>query len=157
MLVALRQILRRPGERYSSIKHRSIATYQARQRVPKSVPGTESSHGQETEMTIGELGRACGVRIETIRYYQRLLSTPPKGYGTIRRYWEDALKRVQFIKPEQRLGFSLAEIVILYLLDPKRDHHRAHTLAGSKLGELDQKLADMIAMRSALANLVSAC
>ena len=64
---------------------------------------------------------------------------------------------MQFIKRAQRLGFSLAEIKILYLLDPKRDHHRAHTLAGIKLAEFDQKLADMIAMRSALADLVSAC
>lgn len=114
---------------------------------------------KKTAMTIGELGRACGVGIETIRYYQRLklLDTPSKSYGTIRRYGDDALERVQFIKRAQRLGFSLAEIKILYMLDPKRDHHRAHVLARSKLAELDQKLADMIAMRSALAGLVSAC
>lgn len=110
-------------------------------------------------MTIGELARAGGVGVETIRYYQRLrlLDRPPRAYGTVRRYDGATLERVQFIKRAQRLGFSLAEIKVLYLLDPRRGRHRAHALAKTKLAEIDQKVSDLVAMRSALTALVGAC
>ncbi|HWA12819.1 MAG TPA: MerR family transcriptional regulator [Burkholderiales bacterium] len=110
-------------------------------------------------MTIGQLARAGGVGVETVRYYQRLklLDSPPRSYGSVRRYGPDSLERVRSIKRAQRLGFTLAEIKVLYLLDAKRGRHQAHALAARKIVELDRRLADMRAMRSALAELIAAC
>lgn len=110
-------------------------------------------------MTIGQLARSGGVGVETIRYYQRLklLDTPPRAYGTVRRYGNDALERVQLIKRAQRLGFTLAEIKVLYLLDVRRGRHRAHALAKAKIEELGLKLADISAMQNALKRLIEAC
>lgn len=110
-------------------------------------------------MTIGDLARAGGVGVETIRYYQRLklLENPARLHGTVRRYGIDALERVQFIKRAQRLGFSLAEIKIFYSLDAMRDRHRAHGLAKSKVEDIDRQISDLSAMKAALTHLISAC
>lgn len=110
-------------------------------------------------MTIGQLARAGGVGVETVRYYQRLelLDEPARAYGSVRRYGEDILERVRFIKRAQGLGFTLSEIKTLFLLDGKRDRHRAHRLAQSKIIEIEQRLKDMSAMRSALRHLVVSC
>jgi len=50
-----------------------------------------------------------------------------------------------------------SRIKTLFSLDAKRDRHRAHKLAQVKVFEIDQRIADMAAMRSALAELVDAC
>jgi MerR family transcriptional regulator, mercuric resistance operon regulatory protein len=114
---------------------------------------------QRSPMTIGQLAVAAGVGVETVRYYQRLklLDQPPRAYGSVRRYGGDALERIQFIKRAQALGFTLAEIQTLFRLDAKRDRHRAHRLAETKIVEIEQRLADLAAMRSALQQLVEAC
>jgi MerR family mercuric resistance operon transcriptional regulator len=52
------------------------------------------------DMTIGGLARQAGVNVETVRYYQRLglLELPEKPQRGIRRYGNEALSRVRFIK-----------------------------------------------------------
>ena len=114
---------------------------------------------QTSSMTIGQLAQVGGVGVETIRYYQRLklLDEPTRTHGSIRRYGDDTVERIRFIKRAQGLGFTLSEIKTLFLLDAKRDRHRAHRLAQSKIIEIEQRLKDMSAMRSALRQLVSSC
>jgi MerR family mercuric resistance operon transcriptional regulator len=110
-------------------------------------------------MTIGRLAESAGVHVETIRYYQRLglLPVPVRHYGGRRRYGEEELKRVRFIKRAQGLGFSLAETQAL--LDLAQGAHCAATkaIALEKLAVVERKLADLDAMRSALSELVEAC
>jgi MerR family mercuric resistance operon transcriptional regulator len=114
---------------------------------------------QASAMTIGQLAHAAGVGVETVRYYQRLqlIPEPKRAFGSVRRYGDDIVQRIAFIKRAQRLGFTLSEIKTLFSLDAKRDRHRAHKLAQVKVFEIDQRIADMAAMRSALAELVDAC
>ncbi len=111
------------------------------------------------EMTIGQLADAAGVGVETVRYYQRLklIPEPKRALGSVRRYGDDIVQRIAFIKRAQRLGFKLSEIKTLFSLDAKRDRHRAHQLAQVKVVEIDHRIADMAAMRAALAELVEAC
>jgi len=110
-------------------------------------------------MTIGVLAKMAGVNVETIRFYQRkgLLTEPDKPYGSIRRYADDDVARVQFVKSAQRLGFSLDEVADLLRLDQGADCDQARRLAEYKLGMVREKLADLIRMETALAQLVSAC
>lgn len=110
-------------------------------------------------MTIGALASAAGVNVETIRYYQRLglLAEPARPPGSVRRYGEDALERIRLVKRAQRLGFSLAEIGLLFRLDARRDRRRAHELAVAKMADIDGRIADRAAMRLALQALVAAC
>lgn len=68
--------------------------------------------------TIGQLAKAVGVNIQTVRYYERLrLLGPsarrPSGY---RIYGGDEERRLRFIKNAQALGFTLQEIAELLKL-----------------------------------------
>ena len=63
-------------------------------------------------LTIAGLAKAAEVNVETIRFYQRkcLLSEPVRPLGGIRRYDNQDVSRVRFIKSAQRIGFRLDEI-----------------------------------------------
>ena len=62
-------------------------------------------------MKIGELARKGGVGVETVRYYQRraLLDEPSRA-GGVRRYGNDDVRRLRFIRAAQGAGFTLEEI-----------------------------------------------
>lgn len=113
----------------------------------------------KAELTIGQLAAAAGVTIETIRYYQQrgLLDEPPKPFGGQRRYPRVMTKRVCFIKRAQALGFTLAEIGALLRLDETCACTETRTLAVRKLASIEQKMADLTAMRYALEGLVRQC
>src|SRR2546427_6227430 len=78
----------------------------------------------DRNLTIGRLARAAGVNVESVRYYQRrsLVAEPERPLNSVRRYSEDSVKRIRFIKRAQDLGFTLAEIAnLLALEDGRRD------------------------------------
>lgn len=110
------------------------------------------------ERTIGELARAGGVGVETVRYYQRrgLLPTPKRPSG-IRRYGDEVVRRLKFIRSAQGAGFTLEEIGELLALDAGHDHKRARTLAGERIRALDAKIAELEMARDALKRLARAC
>ncbi len=112
-----------------------------------------------SELSIGGLAAQAGVNVETIRYYQRrgLLAQPHKPPAGQRRYPPDLSKRVRFIKRAQVLGFTLEEIAGLLRLEEARACAETRDLAQRKLQIIEGKLADLEAMRNALAGLVRQC
>ena len=116
------------------------------------------------EMTIAGLARAGGVGVETVRFYQRrgLLATPSRpmtgGHGGgIRRYGEDDLRRLRFIRSAQTAGFTLEQIAELIALDATDDRPRARELARERITALDAKIAELTAARDALSRLARTC
>lgn len=109
-----------------------------------------------SEPTIGKLAETAGVNIETIRYYQRrgLLDEPVKPLGGHRRYLADEAKRVRFIKRAQALGFTLSEVGGLLTLDAASACAETRALAARKLVLIEQKMAELAAMRQVLGGLV---
>ena len=110
-------------------------------------------------LTIGILAKRGGVNVETIRYYQRrgLLQEPMKPSGGFRRYQEEALKRVLFIKRAQSLGFTLEEILGLLALDEQKACLETREIAAHKLELIEQKIRELSKMRRSLARLVRSC
>ena len=110
-------------------------------------------------LTVGELAKAAGVHVETVRYYQRrgLLATPERRYGTIRRYTDADHNQLRFIRRAQHLGFTLEEIAQLLALDALRDRDRARTLAEIKVADLDARIVDLQAMRRVLVERIAHC
>lgn len=108
-------------------------------------------------MKIGDLARAGGVSVETIRFYQRrgLLSEPPRSTGA-RRYSQDDVERLRSIRAAQTAGFTLEEIATLLALDHK-DRSAARTLAEARIAAIDEKIATLKTMRAALKNLAADC
>jgi MerR family mercuric resistance operon transcriptional regulator len=109
--------------------------------------------------TIGGLAKAAGVGVETVRYYQRrgLLAEPARPHGEVRRYGDEDLRRLRFIRSAQTAGFTLNEIKELLDLDASDDRARARQLASARVAELDAKIAELREAREALAGLASAC
>jgi MerR family mercuric resistance operon transcriptional regulator len=117
-----------------------------------------TNHVMTESMTIGNLAKAAGVNVETIRYYQRIglvdePDKPPQGY---RRYPASIIDRIQFIKRAQDLGFTLNEITdLLSLNDGNCEEARA--IAEHKLEGIHRRIEDLTAMQSELTRLVKAC
>jgi MerR family mercuric resistance operon transcriptional regulator len=110
--------------------------------------------------SIGQLAKAAGVNIETVRYYHRrgLIPVPPKRLGGRRHYPDSALRQIAFIRRAQNLGFTLEEIAsLLKIAADGRDCDGGRALAQRKLEELDQRAAVLARMRRELAALLKKC
>ena len=109
--------------------------------------------------TIGALAQAAGVNLETIRFYQRrgLMPEPARPQGSIRRYGDVDLARVQFIKAAQRLGFSLDEVAELLKLEDGSHCDEARAQGERKLTDVRARLADLQRIEIALSELVEHC
>ncbi len=111
--------------------------------------------------TIGKLARRTGLKIETIRYYERLELLPPprrtsSGY---RHYTEDDVKRLHFIALAKRHGFSLKEIRELLELrvDPQTTCADVRQRALEKVATINEKLEELQRMKKALEKLIGSC
>ena len=108
---------------------------------------------------IGGLAKAAGVGVETVRYYQRrgLLPEPARPPGEVRRYGEEDVKRLRFIRSAQAAGFTLNEIGELIALDASDDRARARELAQARVAAIDEKIEELREARDALSGLASDC
>jgi DNA-binding transcriptional MerR regulator len=112
----------------------------------------------ESLLKVGELAQRAGVGVQTLHYYERfgLLPIPDRSASNYRLYRTDALRRVQFIKKAQALGFALEEIKeILGLREQGRAPCRCVADVGKKhLQEIDVRIAALQSFRRALAAVV---
>jgi MerR family transcriptional regulator, copper efflux regulator len=111
------------------------------------------------DMSIGKLAKLAGVRIDTVRYYERngLLAPSTRLASGYRRYGELELARLRFIRKAQKLGFSLKEIDSLLSLSARRNVAQVKRAAEAKLADVEAKIADLQRVREGLNLLVEAC
>jgi len=111
--------------------------------------------------TIGTLAREAGVHIETIRYYeQRGLLKQPRRTNGWRRYDDEALRVLRFVKRAQELGFTLDEVHELLSLRASKSTRtctRVRAAAEAKLTDVEAKIRDLEAIRRTLRELASTC
>jgi len=69
-------------------------------------------------LTSGQLAQRVGVNLETLRFYEKegLLSPPSRTASGYRQFAESAVDRLDFVRRAKGLGFSLAEIRELLVL-----------------------------------------
>lgn len=112
----------------------------------------------ESLLKIGELAKHVGVGVQTLHYYERLglLPKPKRSPANYRLYPPDALRRVQFIKKAQSLGFMLEEVKeILDLREQGSDPCHCVADVGKKhLQELDKRITALQEFRRELAAVV---
>jgi len=112
-------------------------------------------------LKIGEVAERGGVSLQAIRYYERegLLPKPPRLASGYRMFPDTAVRRVQFIKRAQELGFSLAEIRELLSLRENADAgaQDMRERARAKVADIEQKIRRLRAMKSALNALTKSC
>lgn len=115
-----------------------------------------------TKMTIGTIAKKAGVKVETIRFYERrgLIAQParPEGSG-FRHYPNDVVRRIRFIRRAQNVGFSLSEIDELLSLkaNPQTDCADIRARAQAKLEEVESKILSLKRVREALKEMIDAC
>lgn len=66
-------------------------------------------------MQIGQLAKATGCEVETIRYYEKegLLPSPSRSSGGYRQYLPQHVEQLHFIRHCRALGMSLGDIRLL--------------------------------------------
>ncbi|HUN42828.1 MAG TPA: Cu(I)-responsive transcriptional regulator [Acetobacteraceae bacterium] len=112
-------------------------------------------------LTIGDAATRSGVPAKTIRYYEQigLIRPAERGPNQYRSYSEADVAMLQFIGRARRLGFSVQELKQLVAL--YRDHGRASAdvkaIAVQHIARIDRKLAELQAVRAALADLAERC
>ena len=112
-------------------------------------------------LAIGDLSKATGTKVETIRYYERigLLAAPGRTGGNYRAYAVKDLARLSFIRRARDLGFALKQVrELLSLSDQKkRSCEAVDVIAREHLAEVDRKLADLKALRQELDRIINQC
>ncbi|GAA3731539.1 MerR family transcriptional regulator [Salinactinospora qingdaonensis] len=115
----------------------------------------------ETKLRSGQVARAAGVNLQTLRYYERrgLLAKPVRSNGGHRLYAPETVTVLRVIKAAQRLGFTLDEVADL--LEAGRHRHDRHEpalrrRAAAKLAEVEEKIADLTTIRATLMSALDA-
>lgn len=120
-------------------------------------------------MRIGDLARAAGVNIQTIRFYERerLLRPPLRDSSGYRRYQQSDLERLHFIRRNHEIGFTLAEIKQLLQLHSAletlsyplkrvpRELHDVARLGRQRLAQVDEKIKILNFMKQRLEQLLA--
>lgn len=112
-------------------------------------------------MNIGRASHASGVAAKMIRYYESIGLVPraartDAGY---RQYSAADVETLRFIHRARAFGFSVAQIRALVGLWQDRDRASAAVkeIALRHVRDLDRRIAELAAMRDALAHLAHAC
>jgi DNA-binding transcriptional MerR regulator len=96
-------------------------------------------------LQIGQAAKATGLSVDTIRFYQKrgLVRPPARTAAGFRVFNGTALEELQFIARAQELGFSLAEIKDLVLVQQQngRGCPEVRALLGRKLALVRGKIA----------------
>ncbi len=110
---------------------------------------------------IGQLARAAGVPLSTLRYYERagLLSPTGRARNNYRFYTEDALQIVRFIRAAQATGFTLDDVGTLLTL---WNGHTAlckdvQPLVAKRLEEVTQRLKEIRHVQRILTSMLAMC
>jgi DNA-binding transcriptional MerR regulator len=100
---------------------------------------------------IGDLAKATGTKVETIRYYERagLLPVPGRTPGNYRTYGPAHLNRLSFIRRARDLGFTIEQVRELLDLADDRDRPcgAVDAIAREHLAEVERKIADLNALK----------
>jgi MerR family copper efflux transcriptional regulator len=98
-------------------------------------------------MQIGIVAKRIGLSVDAIRFYERngLLPRPPRTQGGFRRYGENDVETLAFVRRVQGLGFKLSEIRGFLSLRGNRLQPCApvRRRLEEKLVDVQRKLADL--------------
>lgn len=112
-------------------------------------------------LTIGTVARRAGVRVDTVRFYERtgLLPKPERTDSGYRKYDEETVRVLLFVRRAQELGFTLREVQSLLALSGRPDApcSEIREKAAEKVADIEHRVKDLLAMRDALTLLVDAC
>ena len=112
-------------------------------------------------MRIGELAKATGIDVETLRYYERvgLVQRPARQANGYRAYGQDAIERANFIRHCRTLDMGLGDIKRLldFTSKPDADCFDVNHLLDEHLVRVRAKLKSLRTLEQQLARLRTQC
>jgi Hg(II)-responsive transcriptional regulator len=113
-----------------------------------------------TGLTISQVAKVANVNLETVRYYEKrgLISEPPRTESGYRRFPEEVIERITFIKRAQQLGFTLEEIKqLLWISEREKDANKVKAFTTHKIQEIEAKIHDLLIIKQTLTQLADQC
>jgi Cu(I)-responsive transcriptional regulator len=114
-----------------------------------------------TIFTIGQLASAAQTPAATIRYYEKigLLATPARSGSNYRRYSEDDLARLTFVRRARDIGFTVEQVRSLLAFSNQQEANCCEVMAmtAEHLQAIEQKILDLVALKEHLSSWLSAC
>jgi len=112
-------------------------------------------------LKIGDVARLADLSIDAVRFYEKegLLGRVRRTPAGQRRYDGESVRRLAFVRRAAALGFSLADVKGLLTLrvSARTPCERVRDRAVAKLTDIDRRIAELQAMRDALARLAKNC
>lgn len=120
-----------------------------------------TDHESERSLTRGELARATGCNIETIRYYEKtgLMPDPPRTGAGYRIYSAAHATRLRFILRARELGFSMEDVRGLLVLEDGAGPTCAEVKERTErhLADIRSRIADLRRIEIVLAETAARC
>ncbi len=115
----------------------------------------------EPNLTIGELAAWTSCKIQTIRYYEQIGLMPgaPRTRGNQRRFGQQHLERLAFIRHSRELGFSLDVIREILSMTDEPDHSCAAVdqMARRQLQQVESRIARLQALAIEFKRMIRRC
>jgi Cu(I)-responsive transcriptional regulator len=115
----------------------------------------------KNKIGIGDLAKATGTKVVTVRYYEQigLLPLPSRTTGNYRTYSDEHMRRLGFIRRCRDLGFTLDQIRDLLRLSSRKDEECAEVdrITAQHLIEIEQKITDLKRLAKELRRLNNCC
>jgi Cu(I)-responsive transcriptional regulator len=115
----------------------------------------------KANLAIGDLAKATGTKVVTIRYYEQagLLPVPQRTAGNYRAYDADHLHRLRFIRRCRDLGFSVEQVRALLTLTEQgeRDCCAIDQIAQEHLTAVERKITDLQRLADELRRISRRC
>jgi MerR family mercuric resistance operon transcriptional regulator len=114
-----------------------------------------------SQLTIGSLSERSQVRIDTIRYYERIgiLPKPPRSAGGHRLYANEHEQCLVFIRRARELGFPLDQIRVLLGLPGGRriTCARVKSITEHHIADIRRELKDLKRLERVLSAMAAQC
>jgi|SRR5579871_73020 len=111
--------------------------------------------------SIGELAKEAGVKVVTIRYYEKIgvFPSPARTGCNYRTYTREHARQLHFIRRCRDLGFSLRQVRDLLRLSSENTASCAEVchIAERHLRAVEEKVVDLERLAAELRNLTSSC
>lgn len=115
----------------------------------------------DERFSIGELSKATGVKVVTIRYYEqvKVMPAPPRTAGNYRIYGREHLERLQFVRRCRDLGFTLDQVRDLLRLSVQWRMRCSgiDQITENHLKQIGAKIADLRSLASQLRRIKNGC
>jgi len=113
------------------------------------------------DIAIGQLSLRTGVKIETIRYYERvgLMPKARRAHNGRRLYGDLDIGRLALVRHARDLGFDMSVIRALLTLqqDPHASCEEVSKIAQKQLAKIHDRIRRLAVLRTELARIMTAC